>query len=167
MNKETITFGEFRSWLTGLILGKRGALPDLDDWKEIKKMMDKVEEKGVEYVPLPYKEPNPGIQPFDVIGPGLYPPSITTPNTSPSWQPFTTWCSSSADMNVTWAGDPSVMTASAMGTCTDPAKVEQTLFDHDTFMAAVDQMFAHENYSSDGSADMHEQLRLWNTKQDD
>lgn len=40
--KKTITFDEFRAWLTGLIVGKRGALPDIDDWKMIKEMMDKV-----------------------------------------------------------------------------------------------------------------------------
>lgn len=41
--KETITFKEFKHWITGLIQGKGGALPDLDDWEMIKKMMDKVE----------------------------------------------------------------------------------------------------------------------------
>lgn len=42
MDKETISFDEFRIWLTGLIQGKGGALPDLNDWKEIKRMLDKV-----------------------------------------------------------------------------------------------------------------------------
>lgn len=40
--QETITFNEFKTWLLGLIQGKNGALPDLDDWKEIKLMLDKV-----------------------------------------------------------------------------------------------------------------------------
>ncbi len=41
--KEEITFNEFKAWLTGLIRGKRGQLPDLEDWKQIKVMVDKVE----------------------------------------------------------------------------------------------------------------------------
>lgn len=40
--EEEITFAEFKAWLAGLIRGKRGALPDLEDWKAIKKLMDKV-----------------------------------------------------------------------------------------------------------------------------
>jgi hypothetical protein len=40
--EKNMSFNEFRAWLTGLILGKRGTIPDLDDWKEIKKMMDRV-----------------------------------------------------------------------------------------------------------------------------
>lgn len=59
-NKETITFDEFRAWLTGLIEGKRGALPDLDDWKKIKKMLDKVvPEKETEIVNIPTPFPMP------------------------------------------------------------------------------------------------------------
>lgn len=54
INDETIDFKEFRAWLTGLIVGKRGALPDLDDWKQIKIMIDKVEER----------EPTPTLQPL-------------------------------------------------------------------------------------------------------
>lgn len=42
-NKDTITFEEFKSWLTGLVVGKKGELPDVDDWREIKAMMDRVE----------------------------------------------------------------------------------------------------------------------------
>ena len=51
-DKEKITLGEFKAWLAGLILGKNGAIPDLEDWKQIKVMLDKVEEKK-EYVTLP------------------------------------------------------------------------------------------------------------------
>lgn len=59
--KEEITFNEFAAWLNGLIRGKGGALPDLDDWKQIKKMIEKVQpEKEYIAVPerkLPYHSP--------------------------------------------------------------------------------------------------------------
>lgn len=42
--EETITFTEFKAWLTGLVRGKGGALPDLEDWKQIKIMIDRVDE---------------------------------------------------------------------------------------------------------------------------
>jgi len=42
-HKEQITFIEFRTWLSGLIKQKHGALPDLDDWKQIKVMLDIVD----------------------------------------------------------------------------------------------------------------------------
>jgi len=55
--KEEITFKEFTSWLTGLIRGKNGELPDLDDWKEIKSMLDKVKPDVIEkYIEVPVKE---------------------------------------------------------------------------------------------------------------
>ncbi len=41
-NQEEISLAEFKAWLAGLIRGKRGALPDLDDWKAIKETLDKV-----------------------------------------------------------------------------------------------------------------------------
>ena len=62
IEKETITFDEFRAWLTGLIVGKRGALPDLDDWKQIKQMMDKVvpeKETITIHVPTTPVQPEP------------------------------------------------------------------------------------------------------------
>ena len=40
--EESITFDQFKAWMVGLIEGKRGALPDIHDWKRIKQMMDKV-----------------------------------------------------------------------------------------------------------------------------
>jgi len=43
-SKPTITFDEFKAWLSGLVVGKGGAVPDINDWKKIKKMMDKVVE---------------------------------------------------------------------------------------------------------------------------
>lgn len=41
--KPTITFDEFRAWLTGLIRGMDGKLPGVEEWKQIKQMMDKVQ----------------------------------------------------------------------------------------------------------------------------
>jgi len=38
---ETISFDEFRAWLTGLIRGKNGTIPDVDDWKQVK-IMDNI-----------------------------------------------------------------------------------------------------------------------------
>ena len=37
-DRETISFDEFQMWLAGLIRGKQGAIPDLEDWRLIKKM---------------------------------------------------------------------------------------------------------------------------------
>ena len=65
--KEEITFAEFTAWLTGVIRGKGGELPDLDDWKQIKLMMQKVQPEVVEKIvyreaaphrSLPYYDPN-------------------------------------------------------------------------------------------------------------
>lgn len=65
-NQETITLNEFKAWLVGLIRGKNGALPDLDDWNVIKNMIDKivpettiVKEKEVVYPSLPYEQDKP------------------------------------------------------------------------------------------------------------
>lgn len=41
-NKEEITLNEFKAWLVGLIRGKNGKLPDFEDWKLIKEMLDKI-----------------------------------------------------------------------------------------------------------------------------
>ena len=61
--QETITFVEFRSWLAGLIRGKKGALPDLDDWRVIKEMIDKVtpEERVITVPTQPF---SPRLPPF-------------------------------------------------------------------------------------------------------
>lgn len=54
--KETISLNEFKAWLVGLIRGKKGALPDLDDWKQIKAMIDKIE-PDVTFIPQqPYPQ---------------------------------------------------------------------------------------------------------------
>ena len=45
-NEEEITLTEFKAWLAGLIRGKQGAIPDLEDWKAIRETLDKVTEKA-------------------------------------------------------------------------------------------------------------------------
>ncbi len=40
--RSTLTVDEFRTWLNQLIQDKKGALPDLNDWKLIKEHLDKV-----------------------------------------------------------------------------------------------------------------------------
>ncbi|MDE1830608.1 MAG: hypothetical protein KGI25_09825 [Thaumarchaeota archaeon] len=42
IKRQKITIDEFRSWLAQLIQDKKGALPDLDDWKLIKEQLDRV-----------------------------------------------------------------------------------------------------------------------------
>jgi hypothetical protein len=40
--RESISIDEFRNWLHKLIQDKKGAIPDLNDWKLIKEQLDKV-----------------------------------------------------------------------------------------------------------------------------
>lgn len=42
IKRSTVTIDEFRTWLYQLIQDKKGALPDLNDWKVIKEQLDKV-----------------------------------------------------------------------------------------------------------------------------
>lgn len=78
-NQETITFAEFKAWLVGLIRGKNGAMPDLNDWVQIKSMMDKV----VPETKIVFQdEPVAGPSRFDPYhpyhpAPGLYPQRYT------------------------------------------------------------------------------------------
>ncbi len=93
-NKDDITFNEFRAWMTGLIRGKRGALPDLEDWKQIKIMMDKVEE-GKKYQDFP-------LQPtYDPYHPPIF---IDPPGDNTKYNPYNPWCITNShnfgDMNV-------------------------------------------------------------------
>ena len=82
--QESITYDEFRAWLTGLIRGKRGALPDLNDWKIIKTMMDKVVVPQEQVVnPLPIDPYPPSFPPYIPQGPYDTP---TWNPLSPNWQ---------------------------------------------------------------------------------
>lgn len=118
--QETITFDEFRAWLAGLIRGKNGALPDLNDWKIIKQMIDKVKvEQPVTLPPVfPYPIDDPPCRP-----PNPWPEII--PQSPPRWVPNTgdpfpsynpVWCSDGVDQraldNIEWyALDSNVTTA--------------------------------------------------------
>lgn len=48
IKRSTFTIDEFRAWLARLIQDKRGALPDLDDWKLIKEQLDKVGKRTIQ-----------------------------------------------------------------------------------------------------------------------
>jgi hypothetical protein len=108
-NQKEISLAEFKAWLAGLIRGKRGALPDLDDWKAIKETLDKIVPDTVdapwtpptvvreiirEAAPLP--EPVPYINPYPTIW-------ITEPNTY--WpKNGDIWCGAGDDLN-SYGGD--------------------------------------------------------------
>jgi len=80
-NAEKITYNELRAWMTGLIRGKRGAIPDLEDWKQIKIMMDKVQPEVVTI---------PALNHSDVYG-----PIVTQPNyPNYPYDPYSPWCDS-------------------------------------------------------------------------
>ena len=113
MSTETITFGEFKMWLQGLIRGKNGALPDTDDWKEIKKMLDKVSADP--------KSPYSPYQPFEVIGPGYFPPSDT------------------GTIPIQWTAPNTCGGYSVTSSVTENVSVQQTEFDLGTFTASIQE----------------------------
>jgi len=91
-NKNEITFEEFSAWMVGMIRGKGGEIPDIEDWKEIKKMMDKVVPTK-EYVTAPSSPIFPDLGPYN-------PPPFTPPFTpwvddhtgTPNFPPGTILC---------------------------------------------------------------------------
>jgi len=46
-SKKTITFEEFKQWMTCLIVTTQGKLPGIEEWKLIKIMMDRVEQEKI------------------------------------------------------------------------------------------------------------------------
>lgn len=97
-SKETITFAEFQAWLTGLIRGKAGALPDLDDWRMIKKMLDKVVAekevvKEIEYIPAPAPTPTIPWQPRPYPKPYDLDPYRWDRTPENPWYDHVVWCS--------------------------------------------------------------------------
>lgn len=42
VNRSSLTIDEFRTWLNQLITDKKGALPDMNDWKVIREQLEKV-----------------------------------------------------------------------------------------------------------------------------
>lgn len=80
-NRTGITIDEFKTWLNNLIIDKKGALPDLADWKDIKEMLDKVGKSTQEsfdyitpYVNFDIKLQNYGISDLSEshIDPGMW-----------------------------------------------------------------------------------------------
>lgn len=62
--KDEITLDEYKAWLTGMLRGKGNKLPDLTDWKAIKKMTDKIIPDVVEVQnPMPWPQPTPYVEP--------------------------------------------------------------------------------------------------------
>lgn len=54
-NKTSLTIEEFKAFMSGLIQGKNGALPDQEDWKIINTMLGKVQPSSPTYIPYtPY-----------------------------------------------------------------------------------------------------------------
>ena len=107
-NKEKITFSEFQAWLTGLIRGKNGAIPDLDDWRMIKTMMDRVQPDEVTItVPVP-TEPLRENYPFPRTAPRQW-PNTTKPY---EYSPPTIWCSDRTQVQ-TSLGDNSLPIAAS------------------------------------------------------
>jgi len=91
--QETITFDEFKAWMSGFLQGKEGT-PNARDWVLIQRMINKViPEKEIVTVPSPYAPyvpsyPHPDIYPAPAwpdttpVFPGTYP---TYPTTWPTW----------------------------------------------------------------------------------
>lgn len=98
-NKDEITLNEFKAWLVGLIRGKNGKLPDLEDWKLIKEMLDKVvSEKEV----IAIKENNDPFSPWtSPTEPYKYYPYIGDP--LPGHSPIVWWNDSTKD-TITYSG---------------------------------------------------------------
>lgn len=71
IKRSTVTIDEFRSWLHQLIQDKKGALPDLDDWKLIKEHLDKVGKRVVQDDTTGYsicqgEDDYPEFEPYDM-----------------------------------------------------------------------------------------------------
>lgn len=92
-NKESITVSEFKAWLSGLIRGKNGQLPNIEDWKVIKTMLDKVKEVPPQFY-TPYFQPNV-VPHYDTVpaptwapgtGPGYWPTFTCGDNNLSHWE---------------------------------------------------------------------------------
>jgi len=116
-NKNEITINEFKAWLVGLIRGKNGDLPNLDDWKQIKTMLDKVQEETV------YVEKE--VMPWSPYTPSYpYQPSPPYPYTPIMW----------GDLTWKQSGEYSVMNtdntnAIMSGSVLDPTSIDEIFSD--------------------------------------
>ena len=88
-SKEKISFDEFKAWVNGLLYGKGRAVPDADDWKEIKNMLEKV-------VPDVVEMQNPETPFFPTLPQPQVVPYVTpnTPEVEPWKPPFPVTCGS-------------------------------------------------------------------------
>ena len=93
-SKEKISFDEFKAWVNGLLYGKGRTVPDADDWKEIKNMMEKVVPDVVEVqdpeTPFFPTLPQAPIVPYD---------SPKTPEVEPWKPPFPVTCENNNNSN--------------------------------------------------------------------
>jgi len=89
-NCDEISFNEFRAWMIGLIRGKRGELPDIEDWKQIKTMMDKVKDgKGpMDFPQSPYRS--------TILGD----PTPLQPEEQPWYNPYKIWCNATSTAGI-------------------------------------------------------------------
>lgn len=86
-NEKEISLKEFKAWLVGLIRGKNGKLPDLEDWKLIKEMLDKVvSEKEL----ITIKEKEDPFSPWKSEPYRYYPPYYVG-DPPPGQSPFLWW----------------------------------------------------------------------------
>ncbi len=92
--KVEISFDEFKAWMNGLLRGKGSQLPNIDDWRVIKNMMDKVvpdTETIVQHTPI-----------------------YTNPPIHPTWEepqkyPSVPWC------DTTYGGTPKISNIGGYG----------------------------------------------------
>ena len=114
IEQEEYTFNEFKAWLAGLIRGKRGALPDIEDWKAIKEMLDKVvpdvadAPNWIPPAPIIIREvvKEEKDQPYDWQVPVTPQPIWITPHPSDGTYPNgTVWCSGISNVSGGYAGD--------------------------------------------------------------
>jgi len=100
--KETITFDEFKAWMTGFLQGKKGIVPNIIDWALIQRMMNKVTpDKEIVYVPSPYAPITPYV-PYNPH-PDIY-PSPMWPDTTPVWPgTYPIWATSTDNGTGTYA----------------------------------------------------------------
>lgn len=103
-NQKEVTLNEFKAWLVGLIRGKNGKLPDLEDWKLIKEMLDKV---VPEQTIVTIKEKEDPFGPWKTDPYKYYPPTWVG-DPPPSSVP-TIWCS---DNTEPYSGDYTVSNTS-------------------------------------------------------
>lgn len=70
--KKAMTLAEFKTWLNNLVVSKKGALPDLTDWKNIKETLDKVRAEPIQNdldlsgYPIPVHDYDNTVEPIEI-----------------------------------------------------------------------------------------------------